>query len=120
MLYSKRLWIALFFGVLAGLACGFMSRSGVKPELMNMVFLSAFLNRVLIGFLIGVSCWRVGWILHGILMGFIGSLPLAIPLIITPDGGLTIALMYIVAGIVWGFLIELFTTVVFKAPMKTA
>jgi hypothetical protein len=120
MLYSKRLWIALFFGVLTGLACGFMSVSGAQPEMKNMIFLSSFLNRVLIGFLIAISCWKIGWILHGILMGFLGSLPLAIPLIVTPEAGFKIFVMYVIAGIVWGFVIELFTTVVFKAPMKTA
>ena len=117
-MYAKRLWIALIGGIFAGLICGGSGYSSTPEEIRTMAFVSAVLNRAFIGFAIGISCWQIGWIRHGILLGFIGSLPLSVPLIFTDQAGLWIFVMYTVAGIVWGFLIELFATVIFKAPMK--
>jgi hypothetical protein len=132
MIYSKRLWIALIFGLLTGLVCGLLGISQIKPEYKAMIFFSAFLNRGFIGFVIGISCWRIGWLLHGVLIGLIGSLPMSFPLLFNPNSAqasinpetaysaLALFIMCTVAGIVWGFIIELFTTIVFKAPMKVA
>lgn len=119
MAFTKRLFIALIFGVVAGVICGWGSISQAAEEMKQMIFWSALLNRAFIGFVIGISAWRLGWVLHGIVIGFLGSLPLSFPLIFNPDAGFMVFIMFTVAGIVWGFFIELLTTVVFKAPMKT-
>ena len=123
MVYAKRLIIAVILGILAGLASTFLP----KPSLMAATILPAAmvpstmchiaLNSTLIGFIIGVSAWRIHWAIHGIVIGFIGSLAIAAPMVGEPGqmGGFVIM---IVAGMVWGFLIELITTVVFKAPMR--
>jgi uncharacterized membrane protein len=76
------------------------------------------MNRTFIGFMIGISCWRMHWALHGIIIGLLGSLPIAAPLVGKSSTVMGFVLIMI-AGIVWGFLIELLTTVVFKAPMRT-
>ncbi len=120
MVYAKRFWIALILGVITGVICGWGSMCGAPEGMEMMIFWSALMNRVFIGFVIGISIWKLGWLLHGILIGLIGSLPLSFPLIFNPDAGFTVFLMFTVAGVVWGFLIELITTIVFKAPMKTA
>jgi hypothetical protein len=120
MVYGKRLIIALIFGLITGLICGFLSLSNTPAELKTMIFSSALLNRILIGFIIGISCWKLGWVLHGLVIGFIVSLFASISVYFSPQGGLWIAVMFIIAGLVWGFIIELFTTVIFKAPMKCA
>jgi len=117
-MYAKRFWIALLLGILTGGVCGFMGNSEIPEEMRTMVFMSSLLNRAFIGFVIGISAWRLGWVAHGIIIGFLGSLPLSVPLIWSPDAGFSVCVLFTVAGIVWGFLIELFTTVVFKAPMK--
>ena len=119
MIYAERLIIALAGGIVAGLICAFFSIKNVEPEQKTMVFLSAFLNRVFIGFVIGISAWQIDWVLHGILLGIIASLPMSVPLIFTPKAGVKIMIMYTVAGAVWGFLIELFATVVFNTPIAS-
>ena len=117
-MYAKRFWIALIFGVITGLICAFISMSGAAAEQKTMVFLSALLNRALIGFVIGISAWKLGWALHGIIVGLIVTLAMSFPLIWVPEAGFNVFLMYTIGGIVWGFIIELFTTIIFKAPIR--
>jgi len=115
MVYTKRLVISVILGMLAGLACAYLS----KPQLMahfpvimvSPMMCATALNRTIIGLLIGVSAWRMPWMIHGIVIGFLGSLPLAAP------AGQAFFLIA-GAGIVWGFLIELLLNLVFKAPMR--
>ncbi len=110
----KRIGIATVFGVLAGLICAYGGlRLGVK--ITTVSFLWIMLNRTLLGFTIGISGLRLHWALHGPLLGLIvgslfsynafmsGSEPLIV-------GGT------LVGSMIFGLLIELFTTVVFKQP----
>ena len=117
-MYARRFWIALLFGFAAGLVCAVTSISGKAGDEKIMIFLSALLNRTLIGFVIGISCWRLGWVLHGIFLGLLVTLSMSIPLIWIPEAGYNVFVLYTVAGVVWGFIIELLATVIFKAPMK--
>ncbi len=59
------------------------------------------------------------WALHGIIMGFIFSLPAGLRAMMAPENPeFTPNMLFIVTvatGMVYGFLIELITTVVFKA-----
>jgi hypothetical protein len=112
MVYAKRFWIAIILGVICGLLCGVGGITFVEG-FSSAEMWSAIFNRAFIGLAIGISAWRLGWFLHGILIGFLGSL--AISIFTDFRGFVTVCLL----GILWGFLIELFTTVVFKAPMKT-
>ena len=121
MVYTKRLIIATILGMLAGLACAYVSKASLMaqlpPEMVPGVMCNTALNRTFIGFMIGISCWRMHWVLHGIIIGFLGTLAIAAPLIGQPGNEMGFIMM-VVGGIFWGFLIELFTTVIFKAPMK--
>ena len=122
MVYTKRLIISVILGMIAGLVCALLSKPSLMAqlpaEMVPGVMCNTALNRTFIGFMIGISCWRMHWTLHGIIIGFLGSLPISAPLIAQPDGVIVFVMMT-VGGAVWGFLIELFTTVVFKAPMRT-
>ena len=113
MLNTKRLVIATVFGCIFGFVCwGFSSSGGPQPWYFA---LSTILGRTLIGFAIGMSAIKMAWWSHGIVMGFIFSLPMAFYGFYVPDQAMMIFLGTLVMGIVYGFLIELFTTVVFKA-----
>jgi len=114
---SKRTLICLVCGLIAGTACGYGGMSSVPEDVRTMVFISSLLNRTFIGFVIAISAWKMNWAMHGALLGLLGSLPVSIPLIITPNAGMTAFFMFTFGGIVWGFLIELFASVVFKAKM---
>ncbi len=110
----KRIAIATVFGLLAGLVCAFAgSRLGAKITTVSFVWI--MMNRALLGYTIGISGLRLHWALHGPVMGAIvgslfsyyaymeGSEPLLV-------GG------SFVASMIFGLLIELLTTVVFKQP----
>jgi len=113
MVYAKRLGIAVVMGIICGLLCGVGGMTFVEGFTITMMW-GAIFNRAFIGLAIGISAWRLGWFLHGIVIGFLGTLPMAV------DGGNFGGFVKIsLFGILWGFLIELFTTVVFKARMKT-
>jgi len=112
MVYTKRLVWAVLLGLVFGAICAKMGQpylpAHMTPVEKLQVFFSTLLDRGLIGLLIGISAWKMPWWLHGIIMGFLGSL------VIAPYAFVIISL----AGIVWGFLIELLLNLVFKAPMK--
>ncbi len=117
-MYAKRFWISVTLGIVAGFICALGGNDQTPENIRSMWFISVVLNRAFIGFTIGISGWRIPWYLHGILIGFVGTMPLAMPLVITSGAGMIPFLMYAIAGIVWGFVIELVTCKVFKAPMK--
>jgi hypothetical protein len=118
----KRLAIATLMGLIFGFVCfGFASSSsgGLPPGVQWQIITS----RTLIGFAIGISCFSLGhWTIHGVVMGFLFSLPLAFGGLLAPDNPeFTRTSMFtwtIILGVVYGLLIELVTSVVFKAKMR--
>jgi hypothetical protein len=73
------------------------------------------LNRVLIGFVIGISAWRIHHLIHGAIIGLIVTLTVSLGFL---PGSLSGFFLYTSAGIFYGILIEWLATDVFKAPMK--
>lgn len=113
MLNRKRLFIATLFGVIFGFVCWGLSSSGGPTAWY--ISLSIIISRTLIGFTIGISILKIKWWLHGIVIGAIFSLPMALNGFFVPGKEMFIFLGSLIMGIIYGFLIELFTTVVFKA-----
>jgi hypothetical protein len=114
MVYAKRLWIAILFGIITGLLCAYGGKWKLGDAMTVGMMWAAIFNRAFIGLAIGISAWKLGWFLHGILIGFLGTLVMSV---MAPDFGGFITLSLF--GILWGFIIELFTTVIFRAPMRT-
>lgn len=118
MVNQKRLTIATLSGLLFGFVCyGFASSSGSLPTPIAYQIIA---ERTLIGFAIGISVLKLGhWSLHGLVMGFIFSLPLAFSGLMAPDnpelskGGMFA--WTIVLGMIYGLLTEVITTKVFRA-----
>ncbi|MEO0102975.1 MAG: hypothetical protein ABIK81_04670, partial [candidate division WOR-3 bacterium] len=75
---------------------------------------SIILSRSLMGFAIGISALKILWWLHGIILGAIFSLPLAFDTLLSPAAK-SAFIWTIIMGIIYGLLIELFTSIVFKA-----
>jgi hypothetical protein len=71
-------------------------------------------NRLLLGFVIGISGWRIQYLLHGAILGLILSLTVSVGFL--PDQLLQFVL-YTSAGVLYGLLIELLATKAFHAPM---
>ena len=113
----KRIAIATIFGVVAGLLCALGGWSlGVKITTVSFIWI--LLNRTVMGFAIGVSALRLHWALHGPLMGLVvGSLFSYYGFM--SGAGATTVVGTLVASLVFGLMIEFFTTVVFKQPRET-
>ena len=110
MVYAKRLIICVILGFITGILC-YQGGKYAGVQFTTGMMWSTIFNRTVIGFIIGISAWRMNWAIHGILIGLIGSLPMAF------GGSFLIIMLF---GALWGFLIELFATLVFKTPMKTS
>lgn len=119
---TKRLVISSLLGVVFGFVCyGFASSGGNQVPIV--LALNIILGRTLIGVAIGISRFPCKhWSLHGIIMGLVFSFPPAFGAMMAPDNPeFTHTMMFVstmVMGVVYGFLIELITTVLFKAKME--
>ena len=84
------------------------------PEIIWADVAATVANRLLLGFTIGLSCWKINHLLHGAILGLIFSLSVSIGFL--PNDQLAFFL-YTIAGILYGVMIEWLATDVFKAPM---
>ncbi len=119
---TKRLILATILGAIFGFICNAMASSG-QNEIPLILSVNIILGRTLIGFGIGISRFSFKhWSLHGIVMGLIFSLPAGFGAMLgpeTPEFSYTMLFIStIFMGVVYGFLIELITTVLFKAKMN--
>ena len=118
---AKRFVVATLSGVLFGFVCYGFASSGPQP-LVWPIALQIILSRTLIGVAIGISRFRLGhWAVHGLLMGLVFSLPLAFGGFMAPENpDFSKSAMFvstIALGMIYGFLIELITSVLFKARL---
>jgi len=73
--------------------------------------LSILFSRGITGFMIGISALKLKWWSHGIILGAVGSIPMAFPIMNDPN----IMIATFVMGIIYGLVIELVTSILFKA-----
>ena len=111
----KRLIICVIGGIIAAVICVMGMKSSGRMELTTPILLSSIGNRVLIGFVIGVSGWRINYLLHGTVIGLLVTLSSSVAIL--PDN-LNGFLLYTIAGMVYGLLIQLVATKVFKTGMN--
>lgn len=114
----KRILIATISGLLFGFVCfGFACSSGEMPLAVTLQIIA---SRTLIGFAIGISVLNMHWSLHGLLMGLLFSLPIGFSTLMAPESPeMTKTVLFVstlVMGLIYGLLVELITTVLFKAP----
>lgn len=112
MLTTKRVIIATICGFVFGIVCMLLASS--NPNAASLPAITKWMiiiSRTMMGFMIGISAIRLNWWLHGIVLGAIASIPMAIPVLDRP----TIAIGSIVMGIIYGFLTEVITSIFFKA-----
>ncbi len=118
---GKRVTVATLAGVLFGLVCFAFASSGPNP-LPWAVALQIILSRTLMGFAIGISRIRMGhWAIHGLVMGLIFSIPLSFGNFMATEVGMSPATLFVMTnlmGAIYGVLIELITTILFKAPIE--
>lgn len=118
----KRLIIATLSGLLFGLLCfGFACNWG-SNEMIPWLGITIISGRLLMGFGIGISRFKMGhWAINGIVMGLIFSIPAAFGSMMGPENAEMSAQMIAIStvgmGMIYGFLIELITSVIFKAKI---
>jgi len=118
MLTSKRVLIATICGFIFGIVCMLLASSNpdATEQLSTSLKLTIVFGRTLMGFTIGISALRLSWWLHGIVIGIVTSIPMALPIMDRVD----IMIGTFVMGIIYGVLTELITSIVFKAkPVGT-
>ena len=116
-MYRKRLLVCLLGGCVSAVVC-LVSWQVVFgfPEILWENIAATMANRILLGFVIGISGWRLNHLLHGALLGLLLSLSVAIGLL---PGLVLNFVLFTAAGIMYGIFIEFLATDLFKAPMKT-
>ena len=120
---GKRIVVATLSGVLFGFVC-FGIASSAPGALAGPVILQIIASRTLIGFAIGISCLSMGhWCVHGLAMGLIFSIPLAFSGLMAPESPeFSKAGMFIwtiALGMIYGLLIEVITSLLFRAKQGT-
>lgn len=116
---TKRLILATVLGLMFGFVCFGFACSG-QNEISIILAANIILGRTLIGVAIGISRFSSKhWSLHGVILGFIFSLPAAFGAMLAPENPefshMMLFVSTVVMGMIYGFLIELITTLVFKA-----
>ena len=113
---TKRVIVATFFGVVSVILCiagGLILAVPVDNPLLH--YPNVIINRILIGFVIGISALPMKWHTHGLFMGFIVGLPFLFhDWIVGREPAILIAVC--LASCIFGIMIEFFTSVVFKLP----
>jgi hypothetical protein len=112
---NRRLLICTIGGIIAGLICsagGLLS--GNISEFSFFAIAPTFFNRLMLGFFIGISKLKLNFLFHGMVIGLFVSLITSIPFLESNIKGF---IFFTIAGIIYGLLIDLFATKVFKAKI---
>jgi hypothetical protein len=112
---NRRFWVCILGGIISAGIC-LTGREIIFgfPEIHWFDIAATVANRILIGFTIGISAWKIPHLLHGALIGLIFSLSVSIGFL--PTDLITFGL-YTTAGVLYGVLIEWLATNIFKLPM---
>lgn len=107
----KRVLIATIMGLVCGLVCMLMASSDPTQPVALGIKLSILFGRTLLGFTIGISALKIKWWVHGLVLGFLISIPMATPLL----DQVPLMIATIVMGMIYGVVIEFVATIIFKA-----
>lgn len=116
-LMSKRISACLLGGVISACIClvGSQIIFGF-PKIEWSTISMTVANRLLLGFVIGISNWKIKHHLHGALLGLILSLTVSISFL---PGDILKFFLYTGAGIFYGVMIDWLATDVFKSPKSS-
>ena len=113
---TKRVLVCLLGGVISAAFC-VLGRQVIYglSEITMQTIAHTVANRLLLGFVIGISGWRINHLVHGAVLGFLFSLSVSIGYL--PDGVIDFV-AYTLAGTFYGVFIEWLSTDIFSAPMS--
>ena len=113
---TKRVLVCLLGGVISAAFC-VLGRQVIYgfSEITMQTIAHTVANRLLLGFVIGISGWRINHLVHGAVLGFLFSLSVSIGYL--PEGMIDFV-AYTLAGTFYGVFIEWLATDIFSAPMS--
>ncbi len=109
---GKRVGLATLFGFICALICLALGHWAGKTPWSVPFIAAGIANRTVMGIVIGVCAWKASPFLRGPLFGLLMSLGPGIAFY-TPDK----TVPYLVAGTIYGLLIDVLTTKAFKADV---
>ena len=111
---KKRILACLLGGVISACICLIGSQIIFGfPKIEWSTISITVANRLLLGFVIGISSWNIKYYLHGALLGLILSLTVSVGFL---PGEILKFFLYTGAGIFYGVMIDWLATDVFKSP----
>lgn len=113
----KRVTVATVLGLLLGFLAWLWAKWGTGTSIPWYGAAAIILSRGALGFAIGISALTIKWWLHGLLLGFIFSLPAAFGARWAGMEWIAGFTAVLVVGLVIGFLIEFVTSILFKAKV---
>jgi len=122
---GTRLLVCTLGGLACGLLCYGLAASS-SADIPTPVVAQIIASRTLIGIAIGLSRFSFGhWAVHGLVLGGLFSLPLAFSGLMAPENpqfsASAMVFWTVILGMIYGFLIELVASVIFKLRVpKTA
>ena len=109
----KRIIIATLFGVVAGAICATFSYYGGIMKITALSLGWIFLNRTVMGLVIGASGLKWHWAWNGIVMGLVVGSIFSYALFMN-TGDVRMLYLTPIGNAVFGLMIEFFTSFVFK------
>lgn len=110
---NKRVILSILLGLCAGIICIIGAEYIVKVKTTMTFKIAGIINRTLIGLFIGITYWKMNKYVSAAIIGGIMSVQLAIFFKVY------IAIANIAAGIIYGLLIELILTKIFKIKKES-
>ena len=113
---KRRFWACILGGVISATIC-LTGREIIFgfPVVRWSDIAATLANRILMGFAIGISSWKLPHLLHGGLIGLFFSLSVSIGFLAED---LLVFSLYTAAGVFYGLLIEWLATDILKLPMS--
>jgi len=115
MISFKRMLIATVVGLLLGVLLALLAARTAAQGLASSGAVAMILSLAVAGFVIGISALNWCWWLHGLLLGGLCLLPVALAAVWAGLKWWPGFAVLLGAGLIGGVLIELVTTVVFRA-----
>src|SRR5512146_631262 len=117
---TTRVIVATVMGFATGFICLAFASSGPQSLPAPVAYQIVF-TRALAGFAIGISVFRINWLIHGAVLGLLFSLPLAFSNLMAPENPefsrSSMFFASLIMGLIYGVLIEFVTSVLFKAKI---
>jgi len=116
----KRITVATFFGLVAGVICATAVFHTGMMKCTAVTLVWVLLNRAVMGFAIGASGLKLHWAWNGVVMGLVVGSIFSYFLFMNRGLGPMPLGNLLIGNPIFGLMIEFFTTVVFKQPSSAS